>query len=93
MIKYKTTDSKPYIEKVTVIKETYYFITLQETAKNGTKYCQRYRKVTDNYQFFDTWQEAKDYLVSRANELVNDAKSILEKAYTKRAIMKDLREI
>lgn len=93
MIKYKTTNSKPYIEKVKVIKETYYFITLQETAKNGTKYCQRYRKMTDSYQFFDTFKEAKTHLVKRAIASADDAKRALDLIRSEISIMNGLREV
>lgn len=93
MIKYKTTDYNPYIEKVTVIKETDYFLTLQETAKNGTKYCQRYRKVTENYQFFDTWQDAKNHLIGVAVDKIAMAEINLKRAKHELASMKDLGEV
>lgn len=92
-IKYKTTECHPFIEKVTVIKETYYFIILQETAKNGTKYCQRYRKMTDNYRFFDTFKEAKTHLVKRAIASADNAKRTLDLRRSEIDIMNGLREV
>lgn len=93
MIKYKTTYSKPFIEKVNCVDETECFVFIEYQTKLGKFNRQRYRKVTEHYQFFDTWQEAKDHLVNDARERVNDAKSDLHKAYANRAIMKDLREV
>lgn len=93
MIKYKTTECHPFIEKVNCVDETECFVFIEYQTKLGKFNRQRYRKVTDNYQFFDTWQEAKDHLVGVAKKEILVKRHELDKANHKLALMKDLREV
>ena len=93
MIKYKTTECHPFIEKVNCVDETECFVFIEYQTKLGKFNRQRYRKVTDNYQFFDTWQEAKDHLVGVALKRVEEVECDLDRASLRFSLMKDLREV
>lgn len=77
MFKYKTWCSE--IKKVEYIKETQHFVTLQ----NGV----REAKCSDMLCYFDTYKEAKDYLIKEALANVDYSKMRLDQT------REDLKEV
>jgi hypothetical protein len=58
------------IEKVNVVKETEHFVTLENGRRDG--------KRTDHYAYFDTWEEAKQWIVKHCQSEVERNKQRLE---------------
>lgn len=71
MLKYKTGGFVKPIEPVEIERETDKCVYIRG--------C-RHAKLTDYYAFHDTWDEAKAYLMSKAEDSVFNARRNLERA-------------
>jgi len=56
------------IEEIEVISETEKYVTLEAVAFDGKH--RREMKRSNYMNYFDTWQEAKDFLVDREKEAI-----------------------
>lgn len=78
MIKYKTSGSDKIIQ-VEVARETEKCVwTMESTFRGKEKMEVRHAKMSDYESFHDTWQAAKDHLISLANSRVIAARRQLE---------------
>lgn len=82
MIKYVTKFNK--IEKITVAGETEFFVKLE----NGRKEAKR----SDWCNYFDSFDEAKVYLVEKADQRVKSLRLSLEKANGELGQIKGIKE-
>lgn len=73
MIKYRTsgwTEPEAKIETVRISRETEKSIWLDGN---------RCAKISEWYQFWDTWKDAHSYIIERAEELARSARLILDR--------------
>jgi len=83
MIKFKAQDRHPYIQEFEVLRETAKFVTLIGGS--------RVAKETEDYAIFDTFEEAKEYLVSEAEQWCEGIRNQLERASGQLGHMKGLK--
>lgn len=86
MIKYRTRRDK--IEAVEVIRVTDANVFLQTNGKE-----RREAKRSSYQNWFDTWEEAKSFLVMHAEISVEEAHMILERAKGKLGQLRGMREV
>jgi hypothetical protein len=71
------------IEAVEVVKETEKTVTIRTEQNWGggkTRITEsRENKISNYHRFFDTWEEAHDYLVKRAEKAVENCRMTLER--------------
>ncbi len=75
-----------------VIKETAKQLTFEERDWNDKVYRVTEPKETKYHRWFDTWQEAKDWLVSEAEKDVEGARRVLQAAHDRLGNAKGLKE-
>jgi hypothetical protein len=75
MIRYRTSNYGALIEKVEIVKETKFFVFIQNN--------QRYSKTSDWHCYFETFQEAKDHLIKKAEDDLsfNESKTLRLKEF------------
>jgi hypothetical protein len=79
MTKYKTGGwGKFLIEKIEVEKETEKCVFIKRTDYKGKPILDRNNKRSDYYNFFDTFEEAKQFLLSKSYNRINSYKHNLE---------------
>ena len=54
------------IAAVCVVKETTHFLTLQETDERGKTHQWRAARSSGYHNYFDTWEEAREHLRTKA---------------------------
>lgn len=87
MIKYKASAWWPRIEKVEIVSETEKFVTIQ--YGNRTR---REAKLSNDSGFFDTFEEAKQFIVDYRLKRVESAQEILSREIEKLAEAQELKE-
>ena len=97
MIKYRTGIFVKLIEPVEVIKETPKMVTILVRGENSTsgEYWSReykYLKHSDYIQFHDSWREAKEFLVSKANQKIDGHRTAIAVAEAKIQAIEALEE-
>ena len=78
MIKYRTTGTK--IEAIEIIRDTPKQVVLKQQYPSLISRERREAKRSDFINWFDTWEEAKEFLVVKAQNEVELAERILETA-------------
>ena len=80
MIKYRVCNSfvTPEIVKVEILKETEKMVVLPEKNYKGKNFKES--KYSEYRCYFDTWEEAKVFLVQKAESNVKAAKGRLARA-------------
>lgn len=80
MKKFRASNWGFKISEVEVIKETEHTIWYNKTYENGTIKTFSERKNTSENKHFETYKEAKDYLIKQCSEKVTFYKNQLEYA-------------
>jgi len=80
MIKYRVRFNR--IERVNVERETEKFVVLPDGKREA--------KRTDRSNWFDSWEEAKWFLVNDAERVVNDLRNRLDRAKGKLGQLKGM---
>ena len=73
MIKYRTSGWSEPEAKIKTVRIS------RETDKSIWINGDRFAKISEWYQFWDTWQEAHNYIVERSEELVRSGRLILDR--------------
>ena len=89
-IKFKTGEYGKLITPVPFEKENDTSVWIKETYGDGTKALKRYSKRSSWHCFFDTAEEAKEYLKNQCQEQINNIQGCLLSAYEK---MKELNKL
>ena len=79
MIKYQTTKNGIEIQKVEVTRESKSSIWL--LSRTGEERCER--KISEYYQYHDTWESAYQYILYMAKSKLRQCRSALESAEVK----------
>lgn len=58
------------IEEVEVVKRTKHFITIQDSHPDGRIFTMKWKIDSQEMKFFDTWLEAKNYLIGRFQQRI-----------------------
>lgn len=91
MIKYRTGGWDCYIEEVEVVRETAKQIILLEEWR-GKKSERRTTKRGNYHNYFDSWAEARDFLLEKAHSKVQSTEANFEEAMKKRGEIEKLKE-
>jgi hypothetical protein len=70
MKKYRAWASAGDIQEVEVLRETEHFVIL---PSRSSSYRREAKRTEDYYCFFDTWQEAKDYMIAKVEKEMKNA--------------------
>lgn len=89
IIKFKASSIGPSIERIEVISETDHFVSL---ASNYGGKPNREKKITDWYGFFDSFEDAKKFLMDEADQRVRNARRQLELANSRLGNVKGIKE-
>jgi len=68
------------IKTSVMVKETAHFVTIQFKSFDGKTHERREKKDTSYVKFFDTWEEARAYVVDRAEKRFKSCALALEDA-------------
>lgn len=88
MIKYRTNYSKDKIEKVEIVRETPKMVVVVSHV-GGER---REAKQSDWACYFDTWAEARDYLLDAARKRVAPAADLFKAELKKMTVVEDMVE-
>lgn len=66
------------IEEVEVVKRTKHFITIQDSHPDGRIFTMKWKIDSQGMKFFDTWIEAKNYLIARTLQKIEQYQSALQ---------------
>jgi hypothetical protein len=91
--KFKAGNWRDEIEKVECVGETEKMLTTREKGfgASGKFYDRKRLKISDSTCYFDTWEEAKALLMSRAESKVLAARRSLELANAKLGNIKGMK--
>lgn len=82
IVKYKTTyDSR--IERVEALRETEFYLFFSSESYLRKNIERREAKRSDWNNYFDTWEEAKQFLLDRAQSKLDSARFRLQEAQGK----------
>lgn len=66
------------IEEVEVVKRTKHFVTIQDSHTDGRIFTMKWKIDSQGMKFFDTWLEAKNYLIARTLQKIDKCKMELQ---------------
>ena len=93
MIKYKSKykfDNS--IEKVSVVSETEHFVTIEYNDFRGFQRTQREKKLTEYDAYFDTFEEAKNFLINDSEQKLNQIRLSLQREQGRLGNIKGMKE-
>ena len=82
MIKYRTSSLSEIPKPVEIVRETSacVFLKLKKSSYNPNGGERRELKMSEYYQYHDTWEDARQWMLDRAIENVDRYKQSLEAA-------------
>ena len=92
MIKYRTNYGNTKIDKVDVLRETPKFVVIQTKNFTGSTREDRESKSSSYHNYFDTWEEAHNHILNKAQRTVDSLRLRLESAKGELGNIKGLKE-
>jgi len=94
MIKYKTSGgwNRELIVPIEVVRETEHFVILKRTDRSGKEREDRTAKISEYAQIHNSWTDARDHLLAKAEIAIRGAQERLEDASMLRDKILSLKE-